>query len=178
MTESSGRASQTHASLNIRQAEAPAEIAQARKLFTEYAESLGFSLCFQGFDEELANLPGEYAPPAGRLLLAYAAEPTPNTTANAQGPAGCVALHALEAGICEMKRLYVRPDFRGKGVGKELIDAILTAARAIGYTRMRLDTIEPIMKDAVRMYRALGFREIEPYRANPIAGALYMELQL
>jgi putative acetyltransferase len=178
VTESSGRASPAHTSLKIVQAETTSQIAAARKLFIEYAESLGFSLRFQGFDEELANLPGEYTPPAGRLLLAYAAEPTPNTTGNAQDPAGCVALHPLEAGICEMKRLYVRPDFRGKGVGKELIHAILTAARAIGYTRMRLDTIEPIMKDAVRMYRALGFRVIESYRANPIAGALYMELQL
>ena len=150
------------------QAESPAQIAQTRELFKEYAQSLGFSLCFQNFDHELAALPGDYAPPEGRLLLAnYDAQ-----------PAGCVALHELEPGICEMKRLYLRPRFRGKGLGRALAERIIAEAREIGYQRMRLDTVEPVMKDAVAMYRRLGFQEIAPYRANPIAGAMYMELQL
>lgn len=154
--------------LSLVQAETPAQIAQARELFLEYAQSLGFSLCFQNFDRELASLPGDYAPPAGRLLLAEY---------EAQG-AGCVALHKLEPGICEMKRLYLRPQFRGKSWGRALADRVITEARHIGYRRMRLDTVEPVMKDAVAMYRQLGFREIAPYCRNPIAGALYMELAL
>ena len=150
------------------QAESPAQIAQARELFLEYAQSLGFSLCFQNFDQELANLPGDYAPPEGRLLLAeYAGQ-----------IAACVALRKLEDNICEMKRLYLRPQFRGKGLGRILADRIIAEAREIGYGRMRLDTVEPVMQDAVAMYRKLGFREIAPYRKNPIAGALYMELLL
>ena len=150
------------------QAESPAQIAQARELFLEYAQSLGFSLCFQSFDQELAGLPGDYAPPAGRLLLA-----------EYQGQlAGCVALHRLEPKICEMKRLYLRPQFRGKGVGRVLAQTIINEARKIGYQHMRLDTVEPIMKDAVALYRLLGFKEIVPYRPNPIEGAIYMELEL
>jgi len=126
------------------------------------------NLCFQNFEQELAGLPGQYAPPDGRLLLA-----------EYEGQlAGCVALHAWEPGICEMKRLYLRPSFRGKGLGRVLAGAVIAEARSIGYLSMRLDTIEPIMKDAVEMYRKLGFREIAPYRPNPIAGAMYMELQL
>ncbi len=152
------------------QAETPEQIAAARELFLEYARSLGFSLCFQNFDQELARLPGEYAPPQGRLLLAELPD--------APQAAGCVALHKLEENICEMKRLYVRPAFRGRGVGRALVDAVTAAAREIGYTRMRLDTIEPQMRAAVALYRELGFREIAPYRANPIPGALYMELDL
>lgn len=150
------------------QVESAAQIVQARELFLEYAKSLGFSLCFQNFDQELANLPGEYAPPAGRLLLAVFDHQV----------AGCVALHKLEDGICEMKRLYLRPQFRGKGLGRVLADRIIAQARELGYTRMRLDTVEPVMKDAVAMYRRIGFREIAPYCNNPIAGALYMELLL
>jgi ribosomal protein S18 acetylase RimI-like enzyme len=153
---------------SFRQAESAAQIAQARELFLEYAQSLGFSLCFQNFDQELADLPGDYAPPDGRLLLA-----------EFEGQvAGCVALHKLEEGICEMKRLYLRPQFRGKGLGRVLADRIIGEARRIGYRRMRLDTVEPVMKDAVGMYRRIGFREISPYCANPVAGALYMELLL
>jgi GNAT superfamily N-acetyltransferase len=154
--------------LTLAQAESPAQIAQARELFLEYAQSLGFSLCFQNFDHELAGLPGDYAPPDGRLLLA-----------EYEGQlAGCVALHELEAGICEMKRLYLRPRFRGKGLGRVLAERIIAEACTIGYQRMRLDTVEPVMKDAVGVYRKLGFKEIAPYRANPIAGAMYMELEL
>ncbi len=154
--------------LTLRQAESPAQIAQARELFLEYADSLGFSLCFQSFDQELAALPGDYAPPDGRLLIAeYRGQ-----------LAGCVALHKLEAEICEMKRLYLRPQLRGRGVGRTLAEAVIAEARAIGYRKMRLDTVEPVMPNAVAMYRRLGFVEIDPYRANPIAGALYMELGL
>ena len=149
-------------------AESSAQIEQVRELFLEYAKSLGFSLCFQGFDKELADLPGGYAPPDGRLLLA-----------ELEGRlAGCVALHKLETQVCEMKRLYLRPEFRAKGLGRALCDRILSEARNIGYRHLRLDTVEPIMKDAVALYRRLGFREIAPYRQNPIAGALYMELDL
>jgi ribosomal protein S18 acetylase RimI-like enzyme len=155
-------------SVEFLQAESAAQIAQARELFLEYAQSLGFSLCFQNFDKELAELPGDYVPPSGRLLLAEYQHHL----------AGCVALHKLEDSICEMKRLYLRPQFRGKGLGRALADRILGEARQIGYERIRLDTVEPVMKDAVAMYRRLGFREIAPYCANPIAGALYMELEL
>jgi len=150
------------------QAETPSQIAQARELFLEYAKSLGFSLCFQNFDQELATLPGDYAPPAGRLLLA----------AYEGQLAACVALHKLQPDICEMKRLYLRPQFRGKGLGRALTDRVIAEARQIGYHRMRLDTVEPVMKDAVAMYRKLGFREIAPYRTNPMSGTLYMELEL
>ena len=150
------------------QAETPTQIAQARELFLEYAQSLGFSLCFQNFDKELANLPGDYAPPNGRLLLAeYESQ-----------LAGCVALHKLSADTCEMKRLYLRSQFRGKRLGRVLADRIILEARHIGYQRMRLDTVEPVMKDAVALYRKIGFRQIEPYCTNPIPGALYMELGL
>lgn len=153
---------------SLSQPESPAQIAQARELFLEYAQSLGFSLCFQNFDKELATLPGDYAPPEGRLLLA-----------EYEGQlAGCVALHKLEAGICEMKRLYLRPQFRGKRLGRVLADRIIAEARQVGYRRMRLDTVGPVMKDAVAMYRRIGFREIAPYSPNPNPGTLYMELEL
>jgi putative acetyltransferase len=154
--------------LTMTQVESPAQIEQARELFLEYAKSLGFSLCFQSFDQELAGLPGDYAAPHGRLLLAeYRGQ-----------LAGCVALRPLETGICEMKRLYLRPQFRGKGLGRALAETVITEARVTGCRKMRLDTVEPVMPNAVAMYRRLGFNEIEPYRANPNAGALYMELVL
>jgi putative acetyltransferase len=154
--------------LTIAPAKTPAQIAQARELFLEYASSLGFSLCFQNFDKELGELPGDYEPPDGRLLLAlYEGE-----------LAGCVALHKLDGEICEMKRLYLSPKFRGKGLGRALAEAVISEARQIGYKRMWLDTVEPVMKDAVAIYRRLGFREIAPYRPNPMHGTLYMELEL
>jgi putative acetyltransferase len=152
----------------ISRAESSAQIAQARELFLEYASSLNFSLCFQSFDKELESLPGEYSPPEGRLLLAELMGQI----------AGCVALHKLDSEICEMKRLYLRPQFRGKGLGRVLAERIIAEAREIGYRRMRLDTVEPVMKDAVGMYRKLGFKEIAAYCANPVTGAIYMELEL
>jgi putative acetyltransferase len=152
----------------LSQVESTAQVTQARELFREYEKALGISLCFQNFDQELAGLPGSYAPPSGRLLLGHF-----------EGQlAGCVALHSLEPGICEMKRLYLRPAFRGKGLGRIMVDTIVSEARRIRYHRLRLDTIEPLMKDAVRTYRKMGFREIAPYCANPCEGALYMELEL
>ncbi len=125
-------------------------------------------MCFQSFDQELAGLPGDYAPPEGRLLLA-----------ECEGQlAGCVGLHRLNEEVCEMKRLYLRPAFRGKGLGRRLAEEILRQAGEIGYRRLRLDTVEPVMKDAVAMYRRIGFREIAPYRENPMAGTLYLEVDL
>ena len=155
-------------SLHATQVQSREQVAEIRELFLEYAQSLTFDLCFQSFDKELAGLPGDYAPPEGRLLLAIFDGQT----------AGCVALHKIENDVCEMKRLYVRPQFRGKGLGKALAERIIHEAREIGYKKLRLDTVEPVMRAAVAMYRQLGFQEIEPYRANPIEGALYMELQL
>ena len=154
--------------LQTSQAESPNQIAGVSELFLEYAQSLGFSLCFQNFDQELATLPGDYAPPEGCLLLAM----------QDGQPAGCVALHKLDGENCEMKRLYVRPQFRGHGLGLALAERVIADARQIGYKYLRLDTVEPVMRAAVAMYRRLGFREIAPYRPNPIEGALYMELQL
>jgi putative acetyltransferase len=154
--------------LSIVPAVSSAQIEQIRGLFQEYAKSLGFSLCFQNFDKELAGLPGDYAPPEGRLFLA-----------EFEGQvAGCVALHRLGPAICEMKRLYLRPQFRGKGAGRVLAERVIAEASTIGYQRMRLDTVALVMKDAVDLYRRLGFQEIAPYRPNPIEGAMYMELTL
>ena len=143
-------------------------IEQVRALFREYAASLNFSLCFQSFDDEVKNLPGSYASPSGRIYLLL----------HENHPAGCVALRKLEDNICEMKRLYLRPEARGHGHGRVLAERIISAAREIGYKRMRLDTVASSMKDAVELYRRLGFKEIPPYRKNPIEGALYMELVL
>jgi ribosomal protein S18 acetylase RimI-like enzyme len=149
-------------------AERGARLEEVRALFLEYAGSLGFSLCFQGFDEELRALPGMYAPPRGRLLLA----------SEDDRPAGCVGLHPWAADAAEMKRLYIRPAFRGRGLGRILTEAALAEARSIGYRSVRLDTIPSLMQPAIALYRELGFREIPAYRANPIPGALYLELRL
>jgi putative acetyltransferase len=154
--------------IDLIQATLPEHIEQARTLFLEYGKSLGFSLCFQSFDEELKNLPGAYGPPSGRLLLARSGDHA----------AGCVALRKLEAGICEMKRLYVRPSDRGRGLGRILVERVITEARLIGYERMRLDTVASAMGDAIALYRTMGFKEIAPYSAIPIESALWMELLL
>jgi ribosomal protein S18 acetylase RimI-like enzyme len=150
--------------LTIRDAHAAADIEAARRLFSEYAASLGFSLCFQGFDEELASLPGKYAPPKGALLLA--------------GGSGVVAVRPISAKIAEMKRLYVVPSARGSGLGQRLAQAAIAAARDAGYEAIRLDTIEATMRPAMALYRRLGFIEIPAYYDNPIVGARYFELKL
>jgi ribosomal protein S18 acetylase RimI-like enzyme len=137
-----------------------------RELFEEYADALGVDLAFQDFERELADLPGEYAPPGGRLLLALDPE-----------PAGCVALRPYEPDVCEMKRLYVRPAYRGSGLGRQLAEGIIAAGRDAGYERMRLDTM-PTMEAARALYRSLGFVEIEAYRFNPVHGTTYFELAL
>ncbi|HSS45183.1 MAG TPA: GNAT family N-acetyltransferase [Thermoanaerobaculia bacterium] len=145
----------------------PREIELVRTLFREYQQTLGIDLCFQNFEQELARLPGDYAPPSGRLLLASSDHEI----------AGCVALRKIEEDVCEMKRLYVRNAFRGQGVGRKLAEAILGEARRIGYRKMRLDTM-PSMRAAIPLYRSLGFSEIAPYRVNPVEGALFMEKDL
>ncbi len=153
--------------LKFVQAKSQKEIEHIRKLFLEYAQSLDFNLCFQDFEEELKELPGEYAPPEGSLILAV----------YESNVAGCVALRKLSEGICEMKRLYVRPAYRGKGLGEKLAVKIIEEGRKIGYKKMRLDTV-PSMIEAIRLYRSLGFEKVEPYRYNPIEGAIYMEMEL
>ena len=144
-------------------------ISAVRELFLEYAASLDFNLCFQSFEQEVASLPGSYAQPNGALLLAI----------DASGqPLGCVAMRLLGDGVCEMKRLYVRPSARGTGLGLQLANAIITEGRTREYTTMRLDTVPGTMDKAIAMYRRLGFREIAPYTHNPVPGALYFELSL
>jgi putative acetyltransferase len=148
-------------------ARTPIQLRDARALFLEYASTLGFDLRFQGFDHEVASLPGEYAPPGGTLLLAMADERA----------AGCVALRALDEQACELKRLYVRREARGRGLGRLLCDAVIAEAQARGYACMKLDTV-PQMAEAIALYRALGFVPAEPYRYNPLPGAMFMELVL
>lgn len=139
----------------------------ARALLMEYADSLGNHLCFQDFEKELANLPGDYAPPLGRLLVAV----------DYVQLAGCVALRRIDDQVCEMKRLYVRPAYRGAGLGRKLAEAVITSACKVGYTRMRLDTL-PSMKEAIKLYHSLGFAEIPAFRFNLVGGVKYMELVL
>jgi len=144
------------------------EIKEARTLLQEYSAWLGISLCFQNFDRELAALPGEYAPPDGRLLLAFEDDEL----------AGCVALRKIRATTCEMKRLFLRPGFRGRGLGRVLVERIIEEARQIGYTQMCLDSLPGRMDQAIALYKSIGFKEIEPYYNNPVAGATFMELRL
>ncbi|MFH1436535.1 MAG: GNAT family N-acetyltransferase [Pseudomonadota bacterium] len=149
------------------QAHSPQQLESIREMFEEYSKELDFDLCFQHFSDELAGLPGDYALPHGRLYLAVLDEK----------PAGCAALRRIDESTCEMKRLYVRRRLRGRGTGRELAMRIIDEARAIGYRRMRLDTV-PAMTTAIALYTSLGFREITPYRFNPLEGAVYMEMVL
>jgi ribosomal protein S18 acetylase RimI-like enzyme len=154
--------------ITIRVADSPDDMAAARELFCEYAAWLGVSLCFQDFDNEVATLPGKYASPAGRLLLAHCAGAL----------AGCGAMRPLEPGICEMKRLYVRPHFRGRRLGFLLVEHLIADAKAAGYDFMRLDTLPKQMADANRLYRSFGFYKIPPYYGNPLQEVCYLELHL
>ena len=143
------------------------QTAMIRELFREYANSLNIDLCFQGFEAELAELPGRYAHPSGQLLLAV----------HGNDAAGCVGLRPTGADICEMKRLYVRPLLRGKRIGRALAEGIITVARRLGYAKMRLDSLSS-MEEAISLYESLGFTRIAPYYANPNDGAIFMELKL
>lgn len=153
--------------MHIADAQSPDDLPLVRTLFQEYAAGVGIDLCFQNFEQELAELPGRYAPPRGRLLLAWEGNEV----------VGCVALRDLDGGVCEMKRLYVRPAFRSHGTGRALADAIIHAGWRIGYERMRLDTLDT-MKLAIALYESLGFQRIAPYCDNPSPAACFFELKL
>lgn len=154
--------------LTIIQAAGERGIAHAQRLFLEYNSTIGVDLEFQGFDHELATLPGRYAPPAGRLLLALRGDE----------PIGCVALRVLEPGVSELKRLYVRPAFHGNGIGRLLVERTIIEARAIGYHTMRLDTL-PAMERARALYEAIGFRQIPAYSSfSAVPGTMFYELDL
>ena len=149
--------------MTLRDAEFPGDLELVRTLFREYAEELGVDLCFQGFEEELASLPGKYGPPGGALLLA--------------GDRGCIALRNIVDGVCEMKRMFVRPAGRGKGLGRELAIAIVNRGAELGYREMVLDTLEQLAP-AIRLYEGLGFAECEPYYENPLRDVVYMRKAL
>jgi putative acetyltransferase len=157
----------TKGSIQILSATGREQVEQVKALVLEYVKSLGIDLDFQDFEAEMREFPGDYAPPDGSLLLAV----------DAQGPAGCVGLRKLEPGICEMKRLYVRPRCRGLGLGQLLARAVIAEARALGYTAMQLDTLST-MHSAIGLYRELGFQPTAPYYRNPLEGALFFELKL
>jgi GNAT superfamily N-acetyltransferase len=154
--------------IRIIQAESNEHITEARALFREYEAWLDMDLCFQGFEQELNELPGKYRMPDGRLLLAYFDDRL----------AGCIAMRKIEDGVCEMKRLFVRDGFRGQHLGAHLIETLIDAARKEGYSKMRLDTFPPKMGKAVSLYEFHGFRPIDPYYNNPHDGVLFMELDL
>ena len=154
--------------MRIVEANTHEDVDHARTLFKEYETGLGISLCFQNFDHELKNLPGDYAPPDGRLLLAKDDD---------DQIAGCIAMRKHNAGICEMKRLFVRPAYRSTGLGRVLVKAIIDEARKRGYTHMRLDTLPGRMDKAIALYRSIGFVDIEPYYTS-IESAKFMELDL
>lgn len=153
--------------VHLVQVATPEDLSHVRRLFREYAESIGIDLAFQNFEEEFAGLPGSYAPPGGCLLLAFVEKLA----------VGCVALQRVSERVCEMKRLYVQPPFRREGIGRKLVLRLIEIARHAGYHRMLLDTIPP-MKEATSLYRSFGFKEIDPYRFNPVEGAIFMELAL
>jgi len=154
--------------IDLIQAQTASQIDDARRLFREYETWLGLDLCFQGFEEELQNLPGKYAMPEGSLLVAYVDH----------SPAGCIALRKLSDGVCEMKRLFVRGDFRGSGIGLLLVERVIENARTARYRKMRLDTYPPKMGKAVKLYESHGFYPIPPYYQNPHGDVLFMELKL
>ncbi len=154
--------------IEILQAETREQIEETRKLFREYEKWLGLDLCFQGFEEELKNLPAKYAMPDGRLFLALVNDET----------AGCIAMRKLEKDVCEMKRLFVRNEFRSLGLGKLLIEKLIEEACLIGYEKMRLDTLPDKMAKAVKLYKSYGFAEISPYYENPYKETLFLELNL
>jgi len=153
--------------IRIIRAQSPDQVDEVRRLFREYERFLGVDLCFQSFEEELAGLPGQYGPPDGVLLMAM----------DGRQVAGCVALRKLEDGVCEMKRLYLRPNYRGRGLGRRLAERIVSEAAALGYKVMRLDTLDKL-KEAMGLYEAMGFRRREPYYGNPLPGVVYWELDL
>lgn len=153
--------------IKVIQAKSEKELNIIRKLFTEYTNWLGFDLSFQNFEKEFAELPGRYTPPTGRLLLALYNNKV----------AGCVGLREFAKGICEMKRMYIKPKYRRKGIGRRLAIAVIEEAKKIGYKKMRLDTV-PWMNEAIELYYSLGFKKIKPYRYNPIKGSLFLELRL
>jgi ribosomal protein S18 acetylase RimI-like enzyme len=153
--------------MKTQQVQTEAEIDMIRSLFREYEAFLNVDLCFQGFEKELARLPGKYSPPDGALLLGLIGDEA----------VGCVALRKIDEGVCEMKRLYVNPTARGTGLGRKLVDDIIAIARARGYALMRLDTLDTLT-EAMNLYQRLGFRQIAPYYENPLPGAIYWELTL
>jgi ribosomal protein S18 acetylase RimI-like enzyme len=152
---------------DIRPAELPRDLDEVRSLFREYAESLGVDLSFQGFEAELAALPGKYQPPKGRLLLAWSGAEA----------IGCVALRPLEGVDGEMKRLYVRPRARGNQLGRQLAERLCQEARSAGYSRICLDSL-PTMAAALRLYDNLGFKPVEPFVFNPVPGAIFLAKEL
>jgi len=164
---------QINPSLKLIEASSETDFQEIRTLFTEYAKWLdendpeGIDLCFQDFDTELATLPGKYAPPEGRVYLALYDDQA----------AGCVGVRGIEPGICEMKRLYVRPEFLGNGIGKVLVQAIIDAGKDLGYQAMRLDTL-PYMKAALALYKAHGFRKIDSYYDTPLNETIFLECDL
>ena len=153
--------------MKITQAQTPSEIEQVHQLFREYESFLDVDLCFQSFEEELADLPGAYASPSGALLIGQIGDNT----------VGCVAVRYLSDGVCEMKRLFVKPEARGTGLGRQLAQEIIQVARTLGYALMRLDTLNRLA-DAMRLYESLGFRRTDPYYENPLSGVVFWELKL
>ena len=153
--------------IEIGAAAQPEDIAIVRELLREYEHALGVDLCFQGFAQELANLPGDYAPPRGLLLLAR----------DGDAVAGCIALRPVDHGDCEMKRLYVRDAFRAAGLGRRLVERVIATAHSLGYRRIVLDTL-PTMVAAQRLYESFGFTDVPPYRHNPIGGTRFLGLDL
>ena len=154
--------------MRIKHAQTPSEIENVRRLFRDYEAFLDVDLCFQSFEEELAGLPGKYAPPPGGALL---------IGLNKNRAIGCVGVRRLNDGVCEMKRLFVRPEARGSGMGRQLAKEIIAVARTLGYALMRLDTLDRLT-EAMRLYETLGFQRIQPYYANPLPGVVYWELKL